>query len=312
MGFAVGRGRGYRPEQVDRHVAALSEERDGAWERAARLTVLAKEMEAEAARLRAAVEALAPQRYESLGDRARKILEMAEQEDEALVRAAEADAQALVAAAEAAGAEAAEAARAHAEGIRAAAETAARVTLEAARKQASELAADARRDTDEQRTAAREAYGETERRSADLLAAQRTEQAAVRDEADHEAETRATGLDARHDELVSRAEARLAEAQRALAETEERARHGQEDAEARAEELRAEARMKAERVERDTERLLREHDESRDEIHSHMEHIRNSLATLTGRSPSTDGPPTPEQPDEDEPLTESDDPEPAP
>lgn len=46
-GFATvrGRERGYRPEQVEACAAALSEERDAAWERAARLTVLAREME---------------------------------------------------------------------------------------------------------------------------------------------------------------------------------------------------------------------------------------------------------------------------
>ncbi|MFJ9581659.1 DivIVA domain-containing protein [Streptomyces sp. NPDC101191] len=30
MSFSVGRGRGYRPEQVDRHLAALTAERDDA------------------------------------------------------------------------------------------------------------------------------------------------------------------------------------------------------------------------------------------------------------------------------------------
>ncbi|MFD8016134.1 cellulose-binding protein, partial [Streptomyces sp. NPDC059762] len=87
MSFAVGRGRGYRPEQVDRYLAALSGDRDEAWERAARLTVLAKEMEAELAALREAVAALKPQRYEELGEAAQQILKLAEQEDERLVRA---------------------------------------------------------------------------------------------------------------------------------------------------------------------------------------------------------------------------------
>lgn len=73
-----------------------------------------------------------------------------------------------------------------------------------------------------------------------------------------------------------------------LARTEEETRHGQEDAEARAGELLAAARLKAERVERETERLLREHEEARDEIHAHMDHIRNSLAALTGRVGTTD------------------------
>ncbi|MBP2582642.1 cell division septum initiation protein DivIVA [Streptomyces sp. PvR006] len=284
MSFAVGRGRGYRPEQVDRHLAALSRDRDGAWERAARLTVLAKEMETEAARLRAAVEALVPHRYETLGDRAGKILELAELEDETLVRAAEAAAQSLAEAAEDAGREAAEAARAYAEGVRTAADAAAGATLATARARAEELTTEARREAEERLTGAREAFEETERRAADLLAEQDAEQKAVREEEDRTAEGRAAALDAHHGELTAAAEARLAEAQRSLAQTEEQARHGQEDAEARAGGLLAEARMRAERVERETERVLREHDEARDEIHGHMDHIRDSLAALTGRA----------------------------
>ncbi|MFE7515607.1 cellulose-binding protein, partial [Streptomyces sp. NPDC057540] len=93
MAFTVGRGRAYRPEQVDRFLAELSAERDGAWERAARLTVLAKEMEKEAAGLRLAVTQLAPQRYESLGEASQQILRLAEQEDERRVRGAPGDAQ---------------------------------------------------------------------------------------------------------------------------------------------------------------------------------------------------------------------------
>ncbi|MEU7700596.1 cellulose-binding protein [Streptomyces sp. NPDC015492] len=288
MSFAVGRGRGYRPEQVDRYLAALAGDRDGAWERAARLTVLAEEAEAEAARLRAAVEALVPHRYENLGARAGEILELAEREDESLVRSAEAAAQALAEAAEAAGREAAEAARAHAEAVRAAADGAADKTLAAARARADELTTEARREAEERLTGAREAFEETERRAADLLAEQDAEQNAVREEADRTAEGQAAALDAHHGELTAAAEARLAEARRTLAQTEEEARHGQEDAEARAGGLLAEARMRAERVERETERVLREHEEARDEIHGHMDHIRDSLAALTGRAGTTD------------------------
>ncbi|MFJ5097057.1 MULTISPECIES: cellulose-binding protein [unclassified Streptomyces] len=283
MSFAVGRGRGYRPEQVDRHLAALSDERDGAWERAARLTVLAEEMAAEAVRLREHAEALPPQRYESLGDRARSILELAEQEDERLVREAEASAQAFAEAAETAALDAAEAARVYAQGLRKAAEGAARATLETAGGRAEELTTEARREAEERLTGAREAFEETERRAARLLAEQEAEQTAVRDEADRAEGARTAALDARHEELFTAAEARLGEVRRALARTEEQARHGQEDAEARAGEVLAEARLRAERTERETERVLREHDESREEIHAHMEHIRHSLAALTGR-----------------------------
>ncbi|MET9935363.1 MULTISPECIES: cellulose-binding protein [unclassified Streptomyces] len=286
MGFAVGRGRSYRPEQVDRFLAALSAERDGARERAVLLTALVAEREKELAGLRALVEELPPQRYESLGERARKILEFAEAEDEALVRAAEADAQALAEATDAAAREAAESARAYAEGVREAAEAKARATLETARGRAEELTTEAGREAEELRTAAREAFEEVERRAAELLAEQAAEQKTVREEAGREEEARAAELDARHEELFGRAEARLAEAGRFLSETEEQARHGQEDADAKASELLAQARLKAERTERATERVLREHEEARDEIHSHMEHIRDSLAALTGRGPA--------------------------
>ncbi|MEU6127496.1 cellulose-binding protein, partial [Streptomyces sp. NPDC047123] len=100
-GFVTVRGRGYRPEQVEAYAAALSQERDGSWERAARLTVLAKEMEAEAERLRDVVSRLAPQTYETLGERARQILALAETEGAAVLEAARADAQGVTEAAEA-------------------------------------------------------------------------------------------------------------------------------------------------------------------------------------------------------------------
>ncbi|MET7443136.1 cellulose-binding protein, partial [Streptomyces sp. NPDC005568] len=66
-GFVAVR-RGYRPEQVDAFTEALSRDRDAAWERAARLTVLANDMEEDAEDLREVVAGLAPQTYESLGE----------------------------------------------------------------------------------------------------------------------------------------------------------------------------------------------------------------------------------------------------
>ncbi|MBK3586148.1 cellulose-binding protein, partial [Streptomyces sp. MBT57] len=74
-----------------------------------------------------------------------------------------------------------------------------------------------------------------------------------------------------------------AEAARGLAETQEAARHGQEDAEARAAEVLSQARVREERIVRETERVLREHEEGREEVQAHMAHVRSSLAALTGR-----------------------------
>ena len=79
-GFSTARGRGYRPDQVDRFLVDLSDERDAAWERAARLTVLANDMEAEAARARAALESLGPANFEALGPGAAELLRLAESE----------------------------------------------------------------------------------------------------------------------------------------------------------------------------------------------------------------------------------------
>src|SRR4051812_29547162 len=101
QGFEVVRGRGYRPEQVDAYAAALSAGRDAAWERAARLTVLAREMESEALRLREVVTQLAPQTYELLGERAQRLLALGEEEAAAVRGSARQEAALTVAQAQA-------------------------------------------------------------------------------------------------------------------------------------------------------------------------------------------------------------------
>src|ERR1044072_9370554 len=131
-GFTIGgRGRGSRPAQVDRYVAELSEARDAAWERAARLTVLANELAADAERLREVIAQLAPQTYESLGDRAQLILMGAEEEGGCLRAAAEASEQEEWEAAQAAARVVRDAARDEGERVREAAEASARSTVEA-------------------------------------------------------------------------------------------------------------------------------------------------------------------------------------
>ncbi|MEU1024647.1 hypothetical protein ABZ366_21625, partial [Streptomyces sp. NPDC005904] len=74
------------------------------------------------------------------------------------------------------------------------------------------------------------------------------------------------------------------------AETEEAARHGEEDAQARGAEIVAQARLREERIIRETERVLREHGERWDEVRAHMDHVRSSLAALTGRAPAEETP----------------------
>ncbi|HEY9438381.1 MAG TPA: cellulose-binding protein, partial [Streptomyces sp.] len=59
-----------------------------------------------------------------------------------------------------------------------------------------------------------------------------------------------------------------------------------QESEARAAELLSAARIQDERVVRETERILREHEERREEARAHLAHVRSALASLTGRRPS--------------------------
>ncbi|MFE9795086.1 DivIVA domain-containing protein [Streptomyces goshikiensis] len=286
QGFGTVRGRGYRMEQVDRYLARLSDSRDEAWERVARLTVLAKRMEAEAGRLRETVSQLAPQRYDDLSERARRILLLAEEEAEAVRDEAGADVLAIQGAAEAHADRVTELAGHDAEAVREQTEVRARQLLLRAQREADEERGGARDEAAAWRAEAAAALAEMERRSQALLAEREQERVERRDAAERELAAREGELEARLLELDRCAEAGLAEARRVLAEAEEVARHGQEDAEARGAELVAAARVREERVGRETERILREHEESQEEMRAHMNHVRSSLAALTGRAPA--------------------------
>ncbi|MEV0258657.1 cellulose-binding protein [Streptomyces sp. NPDC050732] len=289
-GFVTVRGRGYRPEQVEAYAAGLSRARDEAWERAARLTVLAKDMEVEAEHLRDVVSRLAPQTYETLGERARQILALAETEAAALREAAETEAQHLRETAEAEAREAREAAREHAEKVGAETDERVRQRLLADRATADEARISARRDVKAWRGEALAALREMRQRCEALFAEQEKEQGERWEAAEREIAEREAAADARDAERVAAAEARLSAAKRAFAEAEEAARHRQEDAEAHGAELVAEAVLVEERLARDTERVLREHGEQWDEVRAHMDHVRSSLAALTGRAPAEETP----------------------
>ncbi|WP_329121597.1 cellulose-binding protein [Streptomyces sp. NBC_01465] len=285
-GFAVVRGRGYRSEQVDRYVAGLSLDRDEAWERAARLTVLAKEMEGEASAMRERVASLAPQTYATLGERAQRLMALVAEEADDVRTSAQEAAQAVQAAAEQVARRVQDAARADAEAVRTEGDVRAAQLLHDAQCTADDLRIGSRRDVKEWRGEALAVLKDMRIRTSALLAAQEKEQAERWEAVERELADRERESDARHAELTAYAEARLAEAKRALAEAEETARHGQEDAEARGAGLVAEGRIREERVARETDRIVREHEEAREELQAHMTHVRSSLAALTGRAPA--------------------------
>jgi cell division septum initiation protein DivIVA len=283
-GFMAVRGRGYRPEQVDAYVTALSQNRDAAWERAARLTVLAREMDAEAEWLRTTVAQLAPQTYESLGESARRLFALGEEEGVAVRETARREARQAVEEAEEAGRRVCEAAQAYADEVLAEAEECIRQRLLAARAVADEMRISARREIKENRGEALVGLREVRQRTEGLLTEQAKEHAERWEEAERAAVERMAADDARQLERVERAEAALSEAERAVVEAEESGLRGQEEAHARAAELVAEAGVCADRIARETEGVLREHGERWDELRAQMDHVQTSLMTLTGRA----------------------------
>ncbi|MFD5451162.1 cellulose-binding protein [Streptomyces sp. NPDC003470] len=282
-GFETVRGRGYRPEQVDAGVAALSRERDAAWERAARLTVLAREMGTELDRLRETVAGLEPQDYEALGERARCLFRLAQEEAETVRERERHAAEELVSGARARAAEVRDAARAYADAVRAEADEWAGELVLAARARADEVRIAARREVRTERGEALFVLREARRRTSSTLAGQESEFAARWAEAEREETGRAAALDAHHEELVAGAERALAEARRDLAEAEESAGLRQEEARARAAEIVATARARAEEIARETERVLHEHGERWDEMQDQISSCRGHLGSLTTR-----------------------------
>ncbi|MFD7661648.1 cellulose-binding protein [Streptomyces sp. NPDC059788] len=268
----------------------LSVDRDSCWERAARLTVLANEMTAELAELQEYVRQLPPQTYESLGEQARLILTTAEAEAARLCSDAEQAAEEAREEAEAYGRQIQEAASRAGQELRDETEDRARRSVEAAWAEADEIEAAAVKDAGQWRTAAADALHEMERRTTATLRELEQEQTEQWEAAGRDLAAQEADLEQRVAELEELGRAKVAEAERLLAEAEEAARHRDEDAEARAADQLAQARVEVERIERATERTLREHAERREKVREHMTHVRNTLAALTGKAPDEDEP----------------------
>lgn len=284
-GFVPVRGRGYRAPQVDAYVAVLSGERDDALEHAAGLAALVEELEGEVERLREVAAALPPQTYDALGERAMRILALSEEQSAELHTTAHADSGSLTGAAEEAARATRDAARDRADALHAEADAHEERVLGEARATAEALTAEATRDSEEQRAVSRAVIAQARRRTTDLLADQEKDHTERTEAVEQDIAARAAAQQAEHADLTGRADGTLADARRAFADTEEAARHSDEDARARAEEIVAQARMTAERVSRETDRILRDHTERREEMRARMDHVRTSLASLTGRTP---------------------------
>ncbi|MBL1082106.1 cellulose-binding protein [Streptomyces actinomycinicus] len=278
------RGRGYRPHQVDAYMEALSDSRDAAWERAARLTVLAKEMDAEAAHVREVLASLAPQTYEALGERARRVFQLVVDEAAALGARTRGAAREEVAQAEAYAEAVRREAQEAADALRAEADEYASQLLLAAQTEAEEIRVGARLDVKAERGEELASLRELRQRATGMLVEQAREHAARWEQAECEEAERTAELDARLAERLRRAEAELAEAERALEEAQGCEGYYQEEARVRADDIIAHARLREEEIARETEQVLREHGETWDDVSAHMDSVRDSLISLTGRA----------------------------
>ena len=285
-GVGALRRRGYRPEQVDAFTEALSRDRDAAWERAARLTVLARDMGEELERLRTAVAGLAPQSYDVLGERARRIFELAREEARDVLEGAREEAERRAGEARVRAEGVREAVKPCAQAVRAQAEEDARLRLLAAHAEADEVRVTARREVKAGRGEVLVALRETRRRTSGMLAVQEKEHAERWAAAEREAAERAAALDAHHAESLARAEAGLAEARRVFGAAQESAGRIQEAARVRAAAVLAEARACQERIARETERVVRERGERSDDVRAELDRVRSSLSSLTGHAPA--------------------------
>lgn len=282
--FATARGRGYHPDQVERFVQALSDDRDAAWERAARLTVLANDMAAERAAVRERLAALGPARYDVLGPGAQQLLEAAEAEAAAVRERAEAGLRQAQTSAVSVRQAMLRDAEAAAQAKTAAVDAQAARLLEAARTQAAQLRAEAEGEAADIRREADGALDDVRQQAARVAAARDNEQRERLDALRDEFAELAAAADHRMAEHSAYAESLLREAEDAYAAAEDDARSILDQAEAVAADTLAQARAGEERIQRETQRESREHETRCDEIRDHLASVRSGLTTLTGRA----------------------------
>lgn len=294
--FTVVRGRGYRPEQVDRAMAVLIGQQEENRVRLAELAAREAELIAEAERLREVAASAPPPAYENLGRRARRLLTLAEAEAEDVRAAAGSDAARTEAEAEAEAEAVRAAAEEEAELLRTEAAAAAARRVEAARSEAEAMQAAAKEAARRTRAEAADALRDAQKQCDRELAEQERTHAARSEEAERELAERKRSVETYVGELADRGDELLKEARREREDAEEDARRWQEEAESRGEKLLAGARVRAEAVERETERVLDEHAGQAAEMRRHMARVRSTLAALTGRTGGLGGD-EPEGPD---------------
>ncbi|MFJ6383419.1 hypothetical protein ACIQI7_25870 [Kitasatospora sp. NPDC092039] len=280
-GFTQAR-RGYAPEQVERALAALTAQRDEAWERLSVLGAGIRQMEARLADIRRTAEEAPDPDYQVLSEQAAGLAAMAENEARAVREKAERFAEDLRDEVYEAGQAAASAAKEYAAATRADADAAARRTEERTRAEAEGIRSDADRESRAVRDAATAYAAKVRVAAAEAGEQAEAELAARRRKADETFAAAQAKADAEDAEVSATAERRVKEAEQQRETVLNRIKQLETDAQAKADQLIERARREAEEINAASEREQREYDARLDTVQQHLDHIKATLASLTG------------------------------
>ncbi|WP_344339522.1 hypothetical protein, partial [Kitasatospora putterlickiae] len=280
-GFTVAR-RGYAPEQVDRALTALTAQRDEGWERLSVLGAGLREMERRLAEIKqAAADAPEPD-YQVLSDEAAGLARMAEGEARAVRDKAERFAEDLRDEVYEAGQALDRAAKEYATTTRTEADAAARRTDERTRAEAEAIRAETDREVRAVRDAATAHAAKVRVAAAEASERAEAKLAELRRKADEMFAEAQAEADAEDAAVSATAERRVKEAEQFRETVLGQIKQSDAEAQARADQLIEQARREAERINAASEREQREYATRLETVQQHLDHIKATLASLTG------------------------------
>ncbi|MGV9269965.1 hypothetical protein ACWDRR_35545 [Kitasatospora sp. NPDC003701] len=280
-GFTAAR-RGYAPEQVDRALTVFTAQRDEAWERLSVLGAGIREMERRLADIQQAAADAPDPDYQVLSEQAAGLATMAANEARAVREAAERFAEDLRDEVYEAGQALGQAAKEYGATTRSEADQAARRTDERTRAEAEAIRADTDREARTLRDAATAHAAKVRVAAAEASELAEAKLAELRREADETFAAVAAKADAEDAEISATAERRVKEAEQYRETVLGQIKQSDAEAQARADQLIEQARREAERINAASEREQREFAVRQETVQQHLDHIKATLASLTG------------------------------
>ena len=293
-GFTAAR-RGYAPEQVDHALLSLTAQRDEAWQRLSRLGAHIRALETQLAEtVQSAADAPAPD-YAVLSEQALALMAMAENEAQAVRDKAERFAEDTRDTVYEAGQTLGRAATEYAEATRTEADLAARRTEERTRAEAEKLRGEADRDARAVRDAATGEAAKIRVEAAEAGERAEVRLAELRREADERFAVEEAAAVAEDAEISLAAERRLREAEQYRESVLGLIKQTDTDAQAKADQLLDQARREVERINAEIAKDHTEFEKRQETVQTHLDHIKGTLASLTGKAvgmiePGIDGP----------------------